>query len=282
MLNMVEEKSLFERLDDISAGQSVVLNEITGVKTQVSDTNSKITELEQEIQKLKSRPIIQPKPSTNTQPKNDKEILQAFLKQSKKSWRWFGTRAEFNKWKILAIVSLVTLLLVGLITSIVSTVCFQMYSTFTFFENAWMICGIIYLVYATKTQLTYEVNALASSSPTKYERDNLGMMFPRKEKLVFRIFKWLAIISTVCNIICVWAGMGKGNQVATTVMEVLLLGAIILAYFMNLNLYAQYSIIWVEGHNLTTKEIVVLVLPPGAKQLMPEEEFKKKMSFFYQ
>ena len=79
---MVEEKSLFERLDDISAGQSVVLNEITGVKTQVSDTNSKITELEQEIQKLKSRPIIQPKPSTNTQLKNDKEILQAFLKQS--------------------------------------------------------------------------------------------------------------------------------------------------------------------------------------------------------
>ncbi|MDD4154034.1 MAG: hypothetical protein PHT30_01310 [Bacilli bacterium] len=204
---MVEEKSLFERLDDISAGQSAILNEITGVKTQVSDTDSKITELEQEIQKLKSRPVIQPKPSTNTQPKSDKEILQVFLKQSKKSWRWFGTRAEFNKWKILAIISLVTLLLVGLITSIVSSICFQMYSTFTFFENAWMICGIIYLVYATKTQLTYEVNALASSSPTKYERDNLGMMFPRKEKLVFRIFKWLAIISTVCNIICVWAGM---------------------------------------------------------------------------
>ena len=279
---MAEEKNLFERLDDISTGQSAILNEITGVKTQVSDTDTKITELEQEIQKLKSRPIIQPKPSANTQPKNDKEILQAFLKQSTKSWRWFGTRAEFNKWKILAIISLVTLLLVGLITSIVSSIYFQMYSTFTFFENAWMICGIIYLVYAIRTQLTYEVNALATSSPIKYERDNLGMMFPRKEKLVFRIFKWLAIISTVCNIICVWAGMGKGNQTAATVMELLLLGAIIFAYFMNLNLYAQYSIIWVEGHNLTTKERVVLVLPPGAKQLMPEEEFKKKMPFFYQ
>lgn len=78
MLNMVEEKSLFERLDDISAGQSVVLNEITGVKTQVSDTNSKITELEQEIQKLKSRPIIQPKPSTNTQPKTIKKYFKPF------------------------------------------------------------------------------------------------------------------------------------------------------------------------------------------------------------
>lgn len=279
---MAEEKNLFKRLDDITTGQSVILNEITGVKTQVSDTDSKIAELEKEIQKLKSMPVIQPKPIVNTQPKSDNEILQIFLKQSKKSWRWCGTRAEFNKWKILAIVSLLTLLLVGLITSIVSTVCFQMYSTFTFFENIWMICGIIYLVYATKTQLIYEVNALASSSPTKYKRDNLGMMFPKKEKLAFRIFKWLAIVSTVCNIICVWNGMGKGNQAAATIMEILFLGAIIFAYFMNFNLYAQYSIIWVEGHNLTTKERVVLVLPPGAKQLMLEEEFKNKMPFFYE
>lgn len=282
MFNMAEEKSLFERLDDISAGQSVILSEITGVKTQVFDTDSKIAELEQEIQKLKSKPVAsQIKPSANAQPKSDTEILQTFLKRSKKSWRWFGTRAEFNKWKTLAVVSLATLLLIGLITSIVSTVCFQMYSTFTFFENVWMICGIIYLFYATKAQLTYEVNTLASSSPFKYERDNFGMMFPRKEKLVLRIFKWLAIISAVCNIICIWTDIGKGNQAVATIMEILFLGAIIFAYFMNINLYAQYSIIWLEGHNLTTKERVVLVLPPGAKQLIPEEEFKKKMPFFF-
>ena len=60
-------------------------------------------------------------------------------------------------------------------------------------------------------------------------------------------------------------------------MEVLFLAAIIFAFFMNLNLFARHSIIWVEGHKLTTKEKVVLVLLPGAKQLMPEEEFKKKM-----
>jgi len=157
-----------------------------------------------------------------------------------------------------------------------------MYSTFTFFENVWMVFGIIYLVYACKAQLIYEVNALASNSSYKYETDKLGMKFPRKEKIIFRIFKWLAIISAPCNIICIWAGLGKSNQILATVMEIAFLGAIIFAFFMNLNLYAQYSIIWVEGHNLTTKEKVVLVLPPGAKQLMPEEEFKKKMPFFYE
>ena len=279
---MAEDRNLFGMLDDISAGQAEILSEITGVKTHVSDTDSKIAELEQEIQKLKSKPVAEPRPVVNAPQRSEKEILQTFLKQAKKSWMWFGNSAEFKKWKMLAIISLLILLIVGLATTIVSSICFKLYSTFTLFENAWMIFGIIYLVYAAKTQRIYEVNALAANSSTKYEKDNLGMMFARKEKVVFRIFKWLAIISVVCNIIAIWAGMGKTNQVFATIMEVLFLGAIIFAYFMNLNLFAQYSIIYVEGHNLTTKERVVLVLPPGAKSLMPEEEFKKKMPFFYE
>src|SRR5574344_382673 len=280
---MSDERNLFGMLDDISANQAELLNEITGVKTQVSDSDDRMTELEKEIQNLK-RQSAQPKTvaPNATQPKpTQNDILQTFLKQSKKSWRWFGTKSEFSKWKTLAIISLLILLIVGLATSIISTICFKMYSTFTFFENVWMVFGIIYLVYACKAQLIYEVNALASNSSYKYETDKLGMKFPRKEKIIFRIFKWLAIISAPCNIICIWAGLGKSNQILATVMEIAFLGAIIFAFFMNLNLYAQYSIIWVEGHNLTTKEKVVLVLPPGAKQLMPEEEFKKKMPFFF-
>lgn len=281
---MLDERNLFGMLDDISANQAELLNEITGVKTQVSDSDDRITELEKEIQNLK-RQSAQPKTvaPNATQPKpTQNDILQTFLKQSKKSWRWFETKSEFSKWKTLVIISLLILLIVGLATSIISTICFKMYSTFTFFENVWMVFGIIYLVYACKAQLIYEVNALASNSSYKYETDKLGMKFPRKEKIIFRIFKWLAIISAPCNIICIWAGLGKSNQILATVMEIAFLGAIIFAFFMNLNLYAQYSIIWVEGHNLTTKEKVVLVLPPGAKQLMPEEEFKKKMPFFYE
>ena len=263
---MADERSLFERLDSIEA---------TG-----ESTNKMVAQILGILQNQKPAAITQPQPQ---QPKpNNQEILQQFLKQSKKSWRWFGTRAEFGKWKTLAIISLLILLIVGLATSIISTICFKMYSIFTFFENAWMVFGIIYLVYASKTQLTYEANALAANSSYKYETDKLGMKFPRKEKVVFRIFKWAAIISVPCNIICIWAGMGKSNQVLATIMEIVFLCAIIFAFFMNLNLYAQYSIIWVEGHNLTTKEKVVLVLPPGAKQLMPEEEFKKKMPFFYE
>ena len=279
---MAEERNLFGMIDKISANQAEILDEITGVRTRVSDADIKIAALEQEISKLKNQPAVQSRSVNITPQKSDQEVLQTFLKQSKKSWRWFGTKGEFIKQKTLVIISLLILLIVGLVTSIASTICFKMYSTFTFFENMWMIFGIIYLVYASKAQLTYEVNALAANSSTKYDTDKLGMKFPRKEKVVFRIFKWLAIISAPCNVIGIWAGMGKDNQVFATIMEALFLAAIIFALFMNLNFFAQYSIIWVEGHNLTTKEKVVLVLPPGAKQLMSEEEFKKKMPFFYE
>ena len=279
---MADERNLLGMIDEISANQAEILGEITGVKTHVSDTDVKIAALEQEISKLKNQPTVQPRPVNAVPQKSDQEILQTFLKQSKKSWRWFGTKGEFNKWKTLAIISILILLIVGLVTSIVSTVCFKMYSTFTFFENVWMIFGIIYLVYASKAQLTYEVNALAANSSTKYDTDKLGMKFPIKEKAVFRVFRWLALISVICNIICIWTKMGRSNQIFATIMELLFLLAMIFAFFMRLNLFAQYSIIWVEGHNLVTKEKVVLVLPPGAKQLMPEEEFRKKMPFFYE
>lgn len=278
---MSEERNLFGMLDNISAGQVEILSEIKGVKTHVDDADSKIAELELEIQRLKTKPTQNTQPQITSQ-KSDKEILMEFLKQSKKSLRWFGTKGDFVKWKTLAIISLLILFIVGIASTVVTSICLNMYSTFTFFENAWLVFGIFHLIYALKTKYIYEVNELASNSSARYEKDEIGMLFPRKEKIHFRIFFWLAIISAISNIICIWAGLGKTNNITATIMEIVFLAAIVLAFFLYMNLFAQYSIIWIEGHNLTNKEKVVLVLPPGAKHLIPEEEFKKTLPFMYE
>ena len=268
---MPEEKTVFGMLDDISTAQSTILNEISGVK-------NKVAELEEQ---LKSKPTQVQQNQVAKPQQSEKEILQIFLKKAKKSWRWFGTRSEFSKAKTLSIVSLILLLGIGLVATIITSISCAIYTTFTFFENIWMIFAVVCLTYASKTRLIYEVNELASRSFDKYRTDHLGMKFVEKEKVAFKIFRWLAALSTIANIIYIW--IHKGNLCGlATVFEVLFLAALIFAFFMNLNLFAQYSIIWVEGNNLTTNERVVLVLPPGAKQLMPEEEFKKKMPFFYQ
>ena len=76
--------------------------------------------------------------------------------------------------------------------------------------------------------------------------------------------------------------MAKDVKIIATIMEVLFFGAMIFALVTTSNFYLMYSIPWVEGHSLTTKERVVLVLPPGGKQLMTEEEFRNKFPIFYE
>lgn len=259
---MADERSLFERLNSIE---------------ETSKANNQM--LEQLLGTLKSEQIQQPsQPPTMS----DKDILLKFLKEAKKSLRWFGTKAEFNRARSLAIIANIILIAVGIITAIISTISFRMYSTFTLFENIWIIFGIVTLSYLFHNQLTNEVNDLARHSPSKYQRDEVGMLYPTKTKLSFRIFKWLSFISIVGNVICVWSGMAKDVKIIATIMEVLFFGAMIFALVTTSNLYLMYSIPWVEGHSLTTKERVVLVLPPGGKQLMTEEEFRNKFPIFYE
>ncbi len=261
---MADERSVFERLDSIEAtGQA---------------NNQMLAELLGALEKQNK--------SDNSQALNqedaDKRTLITFLKQSKKSMRWFGKKAEFSKSRNLAILANALVIVVGIIAAVISSICFQFYSTFTLLENIWIIFSIVTLSFIFKNKLTNEVNDLASHSPLSYQRDNVGMLFPRKTKLIFRIFKWLAIIAIVCNIICIWTELGKDMKVFATIIELMLLGSIVFALITTSNFYLGYAIPWVEGHNLTTKEKVVLVLPPGAKQLMTEEEFKARMPAFYE
>ena len=281
---MSEEKSLFERMDDISVKQAEILDQVIGIRKQTENADAHILALEQEIQRLKVQPqsvVSQPKPQNQVRQQSDKEILHQFLKQSKKSWRWFGNKKEFKKSKNLAVLSIVFLFIIGLITTIVSSICFELYSTFTLFENIWLIFGIVYLCYIIKAQLKYEVKTMASSSSYKYEEDDVGMLFPRKEKVVFRVFKWFALISTILNIICIWT-VGKKVKGVATLMEVLFLITIILAWVAISFFHAQYSIVYVDGFALTTKEKVTLVFDPVLKQLVPEEEYKNKMQPLYE
>ena len=261
---MADDRSLFERLDSIEAtGQA---------------NNKMLAELLGALQKPASLESQQ----SQTKEQNNREILIKFLRQAKKSFRWFGTKSEFFKSKNLVFFANALLIIVGIATSIVSTICFQMYSTFTLFENIWIIFSIVTMSYLFHNRLTNEVNDLSKHSPLKYQKDNVGMLFPTKTKLVFRIFKWLAIISVVCNFICIWTELGKSLKVFAAIMELLFLGTIIFAMITTPTFYLMYSIPWVEGHNLTTNEKVVLVLLPGGKELMTEEDCRKRFPHLFE
>ena len=76
--------------------------------------------------------------------------------------------------------------------------------------------------------------------------------------------------------------VGKKVKGVATLMEVLFLITIILAWVAISFFHAQYSIVYVDGFALTTKEKVTLVFDPVLKQLVPEEEYKNKMQPLYE
>ena len=73
------------------------------------------------------------------QQESGKQALATFIKKSKKEYLWVGSTKEFNKSKNLIIILSVIFLVISLISTILTSIAFKMYSTFSLFENIWSI-----------------------------------------------------------------------------------------------------------------------------------------------
>ena len=284
-------KSYFQGIYGVTLERSKELDNVSQkVDEFVSSTNTRIDEHSIRIAALEAwsnefnRRQLQPQATQNqkTAPKqnSEEEVMHWFFKSSKKSWRWMGNQKEFSRARFLSVVSQLTLLSLGLISSVVTSISAKLYTTFTFFENIWLIFGIMLLAYALKAKLKYHSATLAKNNNYRYKQDQYGLWNPGKEKLIFRIFRWLGILSVVANIIYIWMNASSISWLAT-IFEVLFLGAIVFSFFMNVSLFAQYSIIYLEGMNMQGTEKITLVWDPVIKQLITEEEYKNKAPFLF-
>ena len=256
---------------------------VSSTNTRIDEHDTRIAALEawsQEFNMRQMQPQTVPVQKPVANKPNEKEVMHWFFRTSRKSWRWFGNQQELNKSKSLAILSHVLLLVLGLVSTIVTSISAKIYTTFTFFENVWLIFGIILLVYAIKAKLKYESGELAKNTNYKYKQDQFGLWNPGKERVVFKIFRWIGIISVIANIIYIWMKASNISWLAT-ILEVLFLGAIVFSFFMNVALFAQYTIIYLEGKNMQGTENVTLVWDPIFEKLITEEEYKKKMPFLF-
>ena len=259
---MADDRNVYERLDSIETTGEInnrilasLLNTIRQESQKGQVQQNRLTEL------------------------NERQILANFLSSSKKSLMWLGSKSEFARTKKLAVIANIILILVGIINTIASTISFQFYSPFSIFENIWLICSFVILMHLFASKYVNEFENLLLHSPEHYETDKVGMLYRTKTKLVYRFFKVLSIIAIVLNIIGIWTDIGKSLKIFATLTEFLYLGSIIFASITTSNFFLTYCIARFEGENLTTREKVVLVLPPGAKGLMTEEEFKSKMPY---
>ena len=260
---MADERSIFERLDSIETQNNEIIRLLSDSEKQKQSQN----------QTIDQKPELQI---------SEQEALRRFLKLAQKSFMWFGTKTKFYINKIITAFSFLMLIVLGIVSTNTTSMSCGTYSTFSLFENIWVIFGIFLLVYSVKAKRIYEVNDLAANNPNKGIKDELGMIFFSKEKIAFKVFNSLAIIAVALNIIAIWWIKPSGLSATATIMEVLFFVSIVVSSIMNARFFGNYSIIHVEGKALTNNEVVVLVLPPGAKELMLEEDFKQMMPSFYE
>lgn len=258
-----------QKFDDITSTTNAKLDEH-------DDRIAALEQWTQEFNKRQFTPISEPAKNVPTNKPSDKEVMHWFFKNSKKSWKWLGSQKEFDKCKVLTIFSHLLLLLLGFSSSIITSVSVKIYTTFTFFENIWLIFGIFLLIYALKADIKYESSKLARNNSYRYKQDQFGLWNPGKEKGLFKAFRWIGMISTICNIAYIWILASKISWLAT-IFEVLFLGAIIFSFIMNASLFSGYDIIYLQGKNMKGTENITLVWDPLFKKLMPEEEYKKKI-----
>lgn len=259
---MPNEKNVFDRLDNLeltTEANNKMLSEIYGA--------------------LKSQnQLVGLNPNQITaQKSNPNAVFMAFAKSAIKYWRWFGNKREFARSKLVAIISLILLLVVTVAESIVTTMSSGLYSVLSFFVGLWFVIGIIQLVFAGSAEIKEEVNFLSSHSTLRFEKDKYGMFFPRGEKKVFIIFRWISIISAIFNIIFIWVNKSDLSVLAT-ILEIIFIGVMIFVWLSNIFFYSQYSIAYLEGKSLNNKERVVLVKHSPNSKFVTEEEFEKEMA----
>ena len=288
-------KTFFEGIYGITIERSKELDNVSQkVDEFVSSTNARMDEHDIKIAQLEALSIefrrrqMQPQQPVKqsaqnnaiNRPMTEEEAWQWFLKTSKKSWRWLGNLKEFDKSRHLSTFSQILLIVIGFLATIFTSISGKLYTTFTFFENIWLVFAVIMIVHASKAQLKYNSHDLARNNSCKYKQDQYGVWNPGKEKTVFKVFRILGIISVICNIIFIWMKVSNISLLAM-ILEILFLGAIIFSSIMNLNLFSGYSLIYLEGKNVPGTEYIVLVWDPVVKEFFTEEEYKKRVPFLF-
>lgn len=264
---MPKEKCLFDLYDNLVD----LSNAVAGADSKADANVARIEKLEKQIENLQNKSSVKKQVQASEPP------LKTFARQAKKSWRWFGNHHEFNKVKIASILVSFSMIVFGVASTIVTGISCNAYSPFSSVENIWIVFSIIYFIFARKAPIKYDVNAFARGTPLRCERDDTGMVFPNGgEKKVFRIFRWITLIMVVINIVWIWMHQSDISWLATSV-EVLFAVSIIVAFFVNSNLYAQYCICWLDGNNLVTGKNVTLIKMPGFKSFALEKDVREKL-----
>ena len=102
-----------------------------------------------------------------------KTDTENYLKMSSKFHIWFGNNKEFCISKTVIYLLFTMLIVIGIISSILSTKALNLYSTYTFFENIWLFLSFLIVLKIIKLKRKVLDTDLKNNSLDIYEMNKL-------------------------------------------------------------------------------------------------------------
>ena len=253
---MSSEGNLFER--------------VGGVESKVDDVSAKMDNLTAKIEGLL---LEKQTPSITKQTESPQAVLKRFISKAKKEYCWLGSESDFQKEKKTALILLAVLMGTIILSTIFTSIAFGMYSTFTLFENIWLIMMLCTIKYIHKAKYHYDCFDFSKNSFFHFELDADGVLRFGTLKTKYIWFTVITCICVFCNIIVVWVEANAVLALIATLFE-LALGvlSIYIFYFKALDFFLGYTFIRFTGRNDANTQTVVLIYDPLTNNLFTEEE----------
>ena len=146
---------------------------VDGVESKVDDVSAKMDSLTAKIDGLLS---LEQTATTTHQTENPQVVLKRFIAKAKKEYCWLGSEEDFQKEKKTVLILLATLIGAIVLSTIFTSIAFGMYSTFTLFENIWLIMMGYVFFYVAKAKRFYDCYEFSLTSCFRFEPDADGVL----------------------------------------------------------------------------------------------------------
>lgn len=266
---MAEFKNVYEGIDEILARQNQAEERSRQEHEEIIDAIKKANAPVAQADQVK-RAVNQ---------RNQSWSLKNFINRSVHEYMWIGTKEDFDKEKKRALFLIWSSIVSMIICTIVASISFGIYSTYTLFENIWLLLMLYVLKYTSKTKKNYSTLDYSFNSFERFETDADGILRNTVYKKKYRWFLVLACIAFVLNAFSAWIVDESSFPLLVTILELGSLTLNIFTVYKVTDFFAGYGPIRFTGTNEAGTGKVVLIFDTIANKLYAEEDYLKIFSF---
>lgn len=263
---MSDKKNLYDRMAGIESKIDDVVHQFEElILSQTKDSSS----TEQNQIKPHFAPTVQ----------EQRIALKRFISTSQKEYMWCGSIEDFTREKKKVLYLIFAYIIVGIVSTLVSSISLKIYSTFTIFENIWLIMVALMIIPTVRAKRYYDCLKIPSIKCFNYDYDQDGVCRMGALKKSYKVFFVLNCIAAVLNAISIWFFRKDAFAVVVTVLEVITAIFSGVSFYFVMDFFCGYGVLRFTGKNFTTGERVVLFFDPLMNTLFSEEDYKKRFPF---